>query len=279
MRGAEQRHAFHRQRVEIQDFRRDGRLTRQLREGANPPLERLDLRHDDLHGLIDEGAILRRLPRGHLFDRQPDRRQRVLQLVRRLARQRLPAGHLRQIHQPLAVSLQLIRHPVERVDGPSHFVITRGTQPPVPLSVGKRGQSAGQLPNGGADPMGDDHNRHQGNQPDQRQQQKQRERESAPQVERISLADNRARPHQLARELTHADTKLTRVHADATVGSPHVLQHDAPPSPASSNPRPRRSPRTPAPYRATPPRPRARMRQPGRHHACASLRRPSRSRW
>ena len=65
---------------------------------------------------------LGRLPRLHLLDRQPDRRQRVLQLVRGLARQRLPARHARQVHQPLAALLELIGHVVERVDGARHFV-------------------------------------------------------------------------------------------------------------------------------------------------------------
>ena len=76
-------------------------------------------------GLIHERALGRRLPRLHLLDRQPDRRQRVLQLVRGLARQRLPARHLRQVDEPLAVLLELIGHVVERVDGPAHLVARR----------------------------------------------------------------------------------------------------------------------------------------------------------
>ena len=101
------------------------RLARELGERAHAPLQRLDFADDDLHRLIHERALGGRLPRLHLLDRQPDRRQRILQLVRGLARQRLPARHARQVHEPLAVLLELIGHVVERLDGAADLVARR----------------------------------------------------------------------------------------------------------------------------------------------------------
>ena len=61
--------------------------------------------------------------RQHLLHRQPDRRQRVLHLVRHLARQRLPARELAQVDQPLRAFLELAGHVVERLDGAADFVV------------------------------------------------------------------------------------------------------------------------------------------------------------
>ena len=89
-----------------------------------------------------------RLPREHLLDGQADRRQRVLQLVRRLSRERLPARHLRQVHEPLAALPQLLGHVVERVDGASDFVARRAVLDPrrVPVAGRKVGEARGELP-------------------------------------------------------------------------------------------------------------------------------------
>ena len=59
--------------------------------------------------------------------------------MRGLARQRLPARHVRQVDEPLAALLELIRHVVERVDGAPHFVARRAARPP-PVSS-RRDQS------------------------------------------------------------------------------------------------------------------------------------------
>jgi hypothetical protein len=136
MDGTQQRDAFGDYGIDVEDFGMHLRLARELREGPHPPLERFDFAHDDLNGLIHERALRNRLPYLHFLDGQPNRRQRVLQLVRRLPRQRLPAGHARQVHEPLAVLLELIRHVVERADGATHFVaraqtgFRTGIQPP-----------------------------------------------------------------------------------------------------------------------------------------------------
>ncbi len=112
-----------------------------------------------------------RLPRLHLLDRQPDRRQRVLQLVRGLARQRLPARHPRQVHQPFAALLELIGHVVERVDGARHFVARRDArpltrlQPPRPVAAGKIGERRGELLDRPADAVRNEHQRQQRDEP------------------------------------------------------------------------------------------------------------------
>ena len=128
MRRLEQRDALGDERVEIERFRIHRRLARKLRERPHAPLQRLDLADDDLRGLLHERAVGVRLAREHLLDGQANRRQRVLQLVRRLAGERLPARHLRQVDEPLAVAPQLLGHVVERVDGASHLVVARSTR-------------------------------------------------------------------------------------------------------------------------------------------------------
>ena len=64
--------------------------------------------------------------RHHLFHGEADGRQRVLHLVRHLARQRLPTGELAQVDQPLGALLQLVGHVVEGLDGAADFVVAGG---------------------------------------------------------------------------------------------------------------------------------------------------------
>ena len=121
-------HALGDERVDIQRLELDRSARWQNSENARTrrSSESISL-DDDLRGLIDEGAV-GRLPRLDLFDRQSNRRQRVLQLVRGLARERLPARHLREMDEPLAILAQLIGHAVERVDREADFV-ARGASP------------------------------------------------------------------------------------------------------------------------------------------------------
>ena len=90
-----QRDPLGHERVDVNRFEHHRGIAGELREGAHAPLERVDLAHHDLRRLIDEGTV-GWLPGLDLFHRQSNRRERVLQLVRGLARQRLPAGHLGQ---------------------------------------------------------------------------------------------------------------------------------------------------------------------------------------
>ena len=87
VRGPEQRHALGDERIDVEDFAVHRRLAGEFRERPHAPFERFDFADDDLHGLIHEDAIGWRLARQHLFDGQPDRRQRILHLVRGLARE------------------------------------------------------------------------------------------------------------------------------------------------------------------------------------------------
>ena len=66
--------------------------------------------------------------RHHLFHGEPDRRKRVLDLVRHLARQHLPARELGQVDQPVAVLLELRGGVVERVRRASDLVVPHRPQ-------------------------------------------------------------------------------------------------------------------------------------------------------
>ena len=126
------------------------RLGGELREGADAPLQRLDLVHHDLRGLRHEGAVRVVVARQHLFHGQADGRQRVLHLVRHLARQRLPARELPQVDQALGAFLEPARHVVEGLDGAADFVVAlrrrrarSGRPPPVASGPRSAGESAG----------------------------------------------------------------------------------------------------------------------------------------
>ena len=141
-----QRDPLGHERVDVNGFEHHRGIAGKLREGAHAPLERVDLAHDDLRRLIDEGAV-GRLPGLHLFHRQSNRRERVLQLVRGLARQRLPAGHLGQVHEPLPLLPQLVGHVVERVERLADFIArafpcARHRQAPRPVAGGEVALSA-----------------------------------------------------------------------------------------------------------------------------------------
>jgi hypothetical protein len=78
MRGAKQRHALGDERIDVQHFGVHWRLAGEFREGTHAPLQRVDFADDDLDGLIHEGAVRRRLPGEHFFDRQANRREQFL---------------------------------------------------------------------------------------------------------------------------------------------------------------------------------------------------------
>ena len=99
------------------------RLGRELRECADAALQAIDLVHHDLGRLFQESCVALAVPRQHLLHRQPDRRERVLHFVRHFARQRLPARQLREIHQPIAILLHLLRHVIERPNGAADLVV------------------------------------------------------------------------------------------------------------------------------------------------------------
>ncbi len=132
------------------------------------PSSDLDFGDDNLRGLLHEGAVGGGLTREHFLDGEANRRQRILQLVRRLSRERLPARHLRQVHDAVAVRPELLGHVVERVDGASNLVVPAGFDPSVPIAARKVGQSGGQLLNRPAHPMRDEHERNQRDEPHER---------------------------------------------------------------------------------------------------------------
>ena len=108
--------------------------------------------------------------------------------MRGLARERLPARHLREVHEPLAALPQLLGHAVERVDRAAHFVAWRraGSRPvssrrdqsPAAKSVRPAVSCSNRL----ADAVRDEDQRRQRDEPRRAEQQEQRQREPAPQV-------------------------------------------------------------------------------------------------
>ncbi len=140
VRGLEQRHPLAHERVDIDRFRVDRRLACELRERANAALQHVDFADDNLNRGVHECAIGRRLPGEHLLNGQANRRQRVLQLVGGLSRERLPARHLGQIHQPLAGcdrswSAIWLNAPTARPTSSSRFVSSRRSQSPAAKPV------------------------------------------------------------------------------------------------------------------------------------------------
>ena len=183
--------------------------------------------------------------------------------MRGLARQRLPARHARQVDEPLAVLLELIRHVVERVDGPAHFVARRrhgmctGLQPSRPVATGEIGERRGELLDRPADAVGDQHQRQQRDEPRRTEQDEQRQRESTPQVARIDRVHEAARLSNLGGQLFHADAaQVAAVDLDAglaagTVHAPHVVHALAAGARTRRSARAPRSPRTIGRTRAT----------------------------
>ena len=155
--------------------------------------------------------------------------------MRGLARQRLPARHARQVHEPLAALLELIRHVVEGVDGPADLIARRGTglpaglEPSRPVATCEIGQARGELLDRPAHAVGDQDQRQQRNQPRGTQQHEQRQRESPPQIARIDLVHEAARLPQLGGQLLHADAAqvaagdLDATRAAGPVRPPHVV--------------------------------------------------------
>ena len=289
---AQQRHPLGDDRVDVEVLGMHLRLAREFRECPHAPLERLDFADDDLDGLVHERAgvdvLGGRLPRLHLLDGQPDRRQRVLQLVRGLARQRLPARHARQVDEPLAALLELVRHVIEGGNGPAHLVARRGArfparlQPARPVAAGEIRQRRGELLDRPAHAVGEQHQRQQRDEPRGAEQHEQRQREAPPQIARIDLAHETARLSKLGGQLLHADAaQVTAVDLDAThvagtVRAPHVVHALAARRPTRRSAQPHRSPRTSGRARATRPRssPRVRVgRVCGRRARPASARR------
>ena len=70
-----------------------------------------------------------------------------------LARQRLPAGQLAEIHQPLGAFLQLAGHAVEGLDGAADFVVALGLDAGVQVARCELGETGSQLLDGTAHAM------------------------------------------------------------------------------------------------------------------------------
>ena len=190
------------------------RLRGELRERADAPLQRLDLVHHDLRGLLHEAAVGIVVAHQHLFHGQPDRRQRVLHLVRHLARQRLPACQLAQVDQPLRALLQPARHVVEGPDGASDFVVAPRLHARVEIARRQFAQPGGQFLDGPADAVRQVDQQRQRHQPDARRQQHVRALDAA--------AANRARcslPPRAARR------RISRVRRSMAT-SPRLSEYD-----------------------------------------------------
>src|ERR1039457_2686706 len=86
MRRLEERNALLQQPVDVHLPGLHRRLRGELRERADAPLQRFDFVHHNLRCLLHEAAVGLVVAYQHLFHGQPDRRQRVLHLVRHLAR-------------------------------------------------------------------------------------------------------------------------------------------------------------------------------------------------
>ena len=80
-----------------------------------------------------------------------------------------------------------------------------GLQPSRPVSAGKIGERRGELLDGPADAVGDQHQRQQRDEPCGTEQHEQRQRESPPQVARIDRVHEAARFSNLGGQLLHAD--------------------------------------------------------------------------
>ena len=159
MRGPEQRHPLADECVDVQHLRIDRWLAGKLRKRTDAALEDFDFTDDDLDRGVHEGTIARRLAGEHLLDSQANGSQRIFQLVGGLARERLPARHLRQEHQPFPALPKLVGHMVERRDGAPNFIVGSGVEPPIEVARGKSGQSGRQLLNGVADAVCDEDQR------------------------------------------------------------------------------------------------------------------------
>jgi hypothetical protein len=129
------------------------------------------------------------------------------------------------VHEPLAALFELIRHVVEGVDGTGHFVarlnarLRAGLQPPRPVSAGVIGERGGEILDRPADPVGDENQRQQRDEPGRAEQHEQRQRESSPQVACIDRVDEAARSAKLSGQLFHADaTQIAAVDLDARAG-------------------------------------------------------------
>ena len=102
--------------------------------------------------------------------------------MRGLARERLPARHLREVDESLAAPPELLGHVVERRHRAPDFASSRRLDLAGPVAGGKVGQARRQLLDGPADAVRDEHDRRQRHEPHDGHEQQQRERESAPQV-------------------------------------------------------------------------------------------------
>ncbi len=94
MRGLEERHPLLQQSVHLHRLRPHRRLGGELRKRPYAPLQGFDFVHYDLRGLFHEWPVGFIVARDHLFHREADGRERVLHLVRHLARQKLEAFEL-----------------------------------------------------------------------------------------------------------------------------------------------------------------------------------------
>ena len=85
-----------------------------------------DLFFDDVGRVVyelREGRVPCRCSLTELVDREPDWRQRVLDLVRETARELLPSGHLLEVHDAISRLGDLLDHSVEAIAELGDFVV------------------------------------------------------------------------------------------------------------------------------------------------------------
>src|SRR6185295_17504689 len=110
-------------------------------------------------GFLHERTIGRGLSSEHFLDSQADWSQRVLELVRGLARERLPAGYLREIYEPIAIALVLAGHVIEGCHRAAYLVLPRRLDAPIPVAGREVRQSRRELLNWTADAVRDEDER------------------------------------------------------------------------------------------------------------------------
>ncbi len=151
------------------------------------------------------GAVGFIVARDHLFHREADGRERVLHLVRHLARQKLQAFELAQRDQPFGSCLELFGHAVESLDGAAHFVVSGSGDARVEIARGHLGKAGGEAMNRAADAMRQIDQHRERDHPEGRGEQDISQKESAVQIALIDSLRKGARVANLAFHPIHVD--------------------------------------------------------------------------
>src|SRR5262249_60295261 len=85
MPGLQESHPLFEQIVDRDANRTDGWFGGELGKRADAALQAINFVDDDLRGLFDEGRVDLAVAREYFFHRQPDRRERILDLMRHLS--------------------------------------------------------------------------------------------------------------------------------------------------------------------------------------------------